>query len=103
MDEILASLGFPNLKYDELKPWEKDTFNSMLSAMEDSTLTLEKFKGFVSSIRDGLEHELTKPNLQKEEDIYLKARLKNIMLLESFLTTPARAKQELQRMLSNVK
>lgn len=102
MDELMKQLGFSNLKYSDLTPDEKVTFEQKLSLLEKNVLTIEREREFIAHMRFLVEQELTKPHLSHDEDLYLKARLKNLMLLESFLMTPERAKAELQRNLSVV-
>lgn len=102
MDDILKSLGFSDIKYDDLTPVERETFHSWLGAMNEAQITVEKIKGYVSSMKYAVESEITKPDLSVEYEMILRARLKNLMLIEAFLSTPARAKEELQRMLGNV-
>lgn len=102
MDEILASLGYSQLKYDDLKPHERETFHMWLQAIEQSEVTVDKIKLFIDSMKYAIEQDLTRHNLSHDEDLYLKARLRNLILISAFLSSPQQAKQQLQQMLGNV-
>lgn len=91
-----------NLKYEELKPAEKETLNVWLEAIQKGQLTLDKVKQYIASMKSAVEMELSKAKLDSREDSHLKARLRNYILLEAFLSTPERAKQELENVLSNI-
>ncbi len=105
MDELAKSLGINThgVKYSEMTPDEKKTFESMLDSVRKHTLSVDMIRDYIHSMRDAVEQELTRFDLTKEEDLYLKARLRNYMLLESFLISPERAKKELEKALKNVK
>lgn len=104
MDELAKSLGINThgAKYADMTPDEKQTFHAMLDTVKHRTLTIEDVRGYLGLMRSAVEQELTKFNLSKEEDMFLKARLRNYMLFESFLIGPERAKQELEKALKNV-
>ena len=99
LDEILTKLG---LKYEDLTASELETLNSWMSSLQQGQLTTEKVKEFIHSMRDMIENELTKTSHNSKQDIFLKARLRNCMLLEAFLTTPEKAKQQLERALAGI-
>jgi len=99
VDEILKRFG---LKYDDLKPAERETLHSWMEALNKNKLTLEGVKTYVSSMRDSVEAELTKTSLNSKEDIFLKARLRNYLLLEAFLSTPEKAKQALEKTIAGL-
>ena len=100
IDEILKR---HNLKYEDLTPAERETFHSMLGAVEKSVMTIEKLRNYLSAMRFSVEQELTKTDNGGKQDMFLKARLKNYMLLEAFLSTPERAKKALEEALGNLK
>lgn len=104
MDETLKALGFDlnGLKYEELNEAERNTLTQWLDSVQKNELTLDKIKEFVHSLRDNVEQEFCKPDLPKEQHLFLIARLRNIMLLESFLLGPERAKRALQQALKGV-
>jgi histidyl-tRNA synthetase len=108
IDEILDKLG---LKYEDLNPSEKETFHSMLSAVEKSKLSPEKLQEYIQHMKYSIEEELSKEpeytkvfifRFRNDRNIFLKARLRNYMLLEAFLMTPEKAKEALERALGNI-
>lgn len=99
IDEILKRF---NLKYDDLTIAEKDTLFSWTEALNQNQLSVERIKTYISQMRDAVEIELAKSTLGSKEDIFLKARLRNYMLLESFLTSPEKAKQAMERALAGI-
>jgi len=100
IDELLKKY---NLKYEELTPDERSTFSVMLDAIQQSALTVEKIKDFISSMKYAVEQEIVKTPANTKQDFFLKARLKNYMLLEAFLMSPVKAKKALEQSLSNFK
>ena len=105
-DEILEKIG---LKYEDLNSSEKETLNQWVQSMQKSSLTLEKVKESIQSMRYAVEQELiNEPETRffffiNRKQILLKARLRNYMLIEALLTSPERAKQALEQMLQGLK
>lgn len=99
LEEILTRL---NLKYEELTPEERETLNSWTSALSKGGLSIEQVKGYIKSMRDGVENELCSFKLDKSQDLYLKARLRNYMLLEALLSTPEKAKESVERAIAGL-
>lgn len=99
IDQILERLG---LKYEDLKPAERDTLATWMESLNKNQLTLEGVKGYIASMRDSVEQELTKTGHDTKQDLLLKARLRNYMLLEAFLSTPEKAKQALERAMAGL-
>ena len=100
IDELLKRR---NLKYEDLTAEERETFHSMLGAIEKSAMSISKIKEYLAAMRFSVEQELTKTDNGGKQDMFLKARLKNYMLLEAFLSTPERAKKALEEMIGNIK
>lgn len=94
IDDILEKF---NLKYEDLNSVERETLNSWLEVLDKNKLTLESIKTYIASMRDAVEQELTQTGHNSKQDIFLKARLRNYMLLEAFLSTPERARQALEK------
>jgi hypothetical protein len=93
VDDILEKAG---LKYEELKPQEKETLNTWMEALQKSQLSVEKIRDYITSMKQAVEMELTKANVGKKDDLFLKARLRNYMLIEAFLSTPEKAKEQIE-------
>ncbi len=49
-----------------------------------------------------VENELSKVGHESRQDIYLKARLRNLMLLEAMLTSPEKAKIRLEQAIAGI-
>lgn len=102
IDEILSKF---HVKYEDLSAIEKETLNSLLNAVQTQTLTTEKIKEAIGTMKRSVENELTdliKNNHSKEQDIFLKARLRNFMLLEDMLSGPDKAKRALEIAIANL-
>ena len=100
IDDLLTKLG---LKYEELNKLEKETLNTWMQSLRQNKLTLEQVRGYVISMRSAVEQDLVKAKLGKRQDIYLKARLRNYMLLEAFMDSPKKAEEALERSLAGLK
>ena len=81
------------INIEKLSSEEKQTYFTMLDAVRESQLSVEKLRDYIITMRDAVENELTKTDLTASQDLFLKARLKNYMLLESFLISPERAQK----------
>ena len=53
-------------------------------------------------MRDSVEQELTKTGHDSKQDLFLKARLRNYMLLDAFMTTPEKAKEQIENAISGM-
>jgi uncharacterized protein YoxC len=98
-DEILQKVG---LKYEDLTVEEKETLHSWVDAMRETGLSVAKIKEHIENMKYSVETELTDTKHGSKRDIYLKARLKNYMLLEALLSTPEKAQQALDRALAGI-
>ena len=96
MENILKKIN-PDLEYDKLTEEERSTLLTMSETLQKGELTVTSFKDFVQQMKYSVENELTKPDLNPNQDLYLKARLRNLMLIEAFLLSPERAKQAVER------
>ncbi len=112
IDNILEKVG---LKYDDLDTighaGEKEELNRMLTSLSQNQLTIEKVKTYISSMKFSVEQQLVdEPEFNyififkvlNRKQIYLKARLRNYMLLEAFLSTPEKAKEALDRAIAGL-
>lgn len=104
IDEILNKKG---LKYDDLSPEEKKTYNSLIDQANKARLTLDSLKEGITRMKETVEGALVdEPEYiyiigfkrLNPKNIYLKARLKNYLLIEAILLAPERAKAMLERM-----
>jgi len=104
MDETLKALGINlnGLKYDELNAAERETLHQWLDQVQKKEITVNDIREYIHKLRDNIEQEFTNWNLKKEQELFLRARLKNIMLIESFLLGPERAKKALEQAIKGV-
>ena len=104
LDEFLQKYG---LKYEDLDKkgfsGERETLNKWLDTLSKNQITVEGIKIYIQNMRYSVEMELTKTGLNKQEDTFLKARLRNYMLLEAFLVGPEKAKEQLVKNLKELK
>lgn len=91
-----------NLKYEDLEKSERETLNTWLNALSQNELTVVKVKDYISSMRSQVEQELSTTGFNNTQDIYLKARLRNYILLEAYLSTPEKAKEALEKALMGI-
>jgi len=99
VDTILKQF---NVKYEDLSVDERKTLNGMLESLGDNQLTVEKIKEYIHTMKDAVEQELTITGNNNLQDAFLKARLRNYMLLEAFLSTPEKARIALEKSLSRL-
>lgn len=115
MDEILEKYG---LNWDDLDTeghsGEKDALLKMEADMKASTLSVEKIREYVTSMREAVERNLVDepeyiyslplPFLKRENPKLreLKARLKNYLLLELFLSTPDKIRKVMEDNVANL-
>jgi DNA replication initiation complex subunit (GINS family) len=98
-DEIEAK----GIKIEKLTADEKQTYFTMLDAVRESQLSVEKLRDYIISMRSAVEQELINTELGVDQDLFLKARLKNYMLLESFLISPEKAKKAYDDMVATIR
>lgn len=122
MNQILEKVG---LKYEDLNAAERETLQTWMETLNQSSITIGHIKTYVSSMRESVEQDLTNikdaPNnwfqliayifplvgiikkwYQDQHQVALKARLRNYMLLESMLSTPEKAKQALDNAIAGL-
>ena len=93
--ELLANFGIA--KVEDLTADELPIFNKMLEVLNRAPLSIEDMKNYIIQSKDIVETLLVKTDNDSRKDLYLKARLENYRLLEAFLTSPAKAKQALEK------
>jgi hypothetical protein len=100
LEEIKSRLG---LSFEDLKSAERDTLMGWLNALDKQQVTPESILSYVSRLRQIVDTELATHKLSAKEDLYLKARLKNYILLEAFLRGPAEAKKAIEMYVKRLK
>lgn len=99
IDELLGRLG---LKFEDLNSAERETLNSWMQSLEQGDLTTDKIRGYISSMKFAVEEELSETSHNGKQDIFLKARLRNYMLFEAFLSSPEKAKERIERAIAGI-
>jgi len=99
LDQFLEKAG---LKYEDLNSVERETLNTWMEAFQKGQVSVERIKEYITAMREAVEQELAKSDLGSKQDLFLKARLRNYMLLDAFLTTPERAKQQVENAISGM-
>lgn len=99
IDEILTKL---NLKYEDLTVQERETLNGWMDSLQKGSVSVEKIKEYIKAMKESVENELTSVGHNNKQDIFLKARLRNYIMLDSFLSTPEKARASLERALAGI-
>jgi len=106
MDEIDKILKRRGLEYKDLSDAEKETYDDWLRALEKGQLSIDNVRDHITRMKYSVEEELSRePEYKKflifkfrnDNNILLKARLRNYLLLEAFLSSPERAKKAIER------
>ena len=99
--QILESFGIRD--YEELSSDEQTTLRGWVEKVEKAVITLEDVKRGLLVMREIVEAELVKEETRGRKDIYLKARLKNLILIETILNRPERARAALEGYISQAR
>ena len=99
LDKLLEKTG---LKFEDLNNEEQQTILTWTDTIQKGAMSITKIKEYITSMREAVETELSKADNNTKQDIFLKARLRNYMLLEAFLTTPEKAKKAIEIALSAI-
>ena len=100
LSNLLDKFG---VKYEDLTTAEKDTLNQWSKALASTELTLSDVKDHIRALIEAVERELATYNLNKDQDLFLKARLKNYLMISDFLTGPDKAKKYIEQSIQNIK
>lgn len=100
ISNLLEKFG---LKHEELNVAERETLDNWLKVLSEKQLTVEGVKEYIRKMIDGVEMELVGSDIPKTKDLFLKARLRNYLLLAAFLESPDKAKKALENQLKNIK
>ncbi len=98
-DTLLSKFG---VKYEDLNALEKETLTKWVENLSTKQLTVQIIKDHVAELIIAIEKELSAYDLPKEKDLFLKARLKNYLLLQDFLTSPDKAQKHIEESLKNI-
>jgi len=122
IDALLKKRG---LKFEELEPEEQETLNTWLDALNRSQINVPTIKEYISKMKDSVGHGLSELNetpndwlsiaaffipfvgiVRKwyldQKRLALTARLRNYILLESFLSSPEKAKKAIENAIAGM-
>lgn len=99
LGKILEKTGY---KYEELTKDERATLQRWSDGLTKNPINVAKIKEYLVLMRDAVELKLTETSHNSKQDLFLKARLKNYMLLEAFLAGPEKAKQAIEQAIANI-
>lgn len=100
LSSLLEKFG---VKYEDLTTAEKDTLQEWTKALASKELTLNDVKDHIRALIEAVERELANYNLKRDQDLFLKARLKNYLMISDFLTGPDKAKKYIEQSIQNIK
>lgn len=112
------------LTYEQLSEAERETLQSWQKVLNSNQLDIEDVRRFIKSMRVGIENELSvikevpvgwisifalfvpfygmiRKWYADQYRVGLEMRLRNVILIEAFLTGPATAKQALERQIAS--
>jgi hypothetical protein len=101
-----------NLKYEDLNPAERETLNNWMNTLSSRQLSLQDVKDYTAQLIVAVEREIAEIRESTslwtflfgwKKDFYAKARLKNYLMLQDFLTSPDRAQKYIEQSLNNLK
>ena len=99
LDKLLEKTG---LKFEDLSNDEKQTILTWTDTIQKGAMSITKIKEYITSMREAVETELSKADTNTKQDIFLKARLRNYLLLEALMESPDKAKEQLENMITGL-
>jgi len=99
-DNFLSKFG---LKYDDLREEEREYLVRMVERVSKKQVTVKDIEESIKGMIESVARELSSESLSRRKDVFLKARLKNYLLLYDILTAPEKAKKALEKQLKNAK
>lgn len=100
------------IKYDDLNAAERETLSQWHQMLAQRILTVGNVKDYVEQLIRAVEQELADVKestsfwsflFRRKKDIFLKARLKNYLMLYDFLTGPEKAQKYIEQSIQNIK
>jgi len=100
LEEFLSKIGVP---VEKLEEEEKRTLMQWLENLSQQRISLNDVENYIRKMADDVARELCEAEVSGKKDIFLKARLKNYLLLLDFLTAPRKARESLEKYLKGLK
>lgn len=89
--EVLKKLG---INYENLEEWEKQSFDEYEKRLATKEIKLDDVKDFVSFQISTLQSQLLSYDNSKDKDLFLKACLRNMMILSAFIGSSENQKKQ---------
>ena len=112
INEARKIRGEKILAFDTLTTAEREDIFKLAKAFEVKQITVDDIKTHLTSMRKFVENELTNAKMEKfslwsflfswKQDYYLKARLRNYMLLEDLLNSPENIRKHAEQQLGAI-
>jgi hypothetical protein len=101
-----------NIKYEDLNAAEKETLDTWYKALASRQITTSDIQDFIKRLIEAVERELADVKestsfwsflFRRKQDIFLKARLKNYLMIHDFLLGPEKARKHIEQSLQNIR
>lgn len=99
MEEFLKQFNF---SYEDLTTAERETLNGWLKIVTEKQVTVNDILTYCQRMIRTIEGELSEPDIPQNKDLFLKARLKNCLLLEQVITAPEKVRKQIEQALKNL-
>ncbi len=93
---LLSLLERLGIKYESLTSEEKQTYNEWNQAFQKPEATIADLKAFLPRQIEALEHQLMDYENKGPKDLYLKACLRNLKMIQAFILGPEQRKKWLE-------
>ena len=97
LNQLLEKLGLKSPR--ELSDLDQIEFRKWEEVLNRGSIAIEDCKAFLESQIQLLEQDLYKPDLTKEQDLFLKSQLRCFKMLLGFIENPEKAKEQLKNYL----
>lgn len=94
LHNLLEKLG---LKYEDLTEEEKKTYTEWNETLVQSEVTIGDLKKFIPSQIEQLEHSQNDYQNSKEKDLFLKAQIRNLKMIQAFILGPEQRRKWLEQ------
>lgn len=88
--EILKKL---NLKYEDLSSVERETLKSWENALREPSVSVKDLSDFIATQIELAEVQISDYSNDPKKDLYLKAVLRNLRMIQAFIQGPEQRKK----------
>lgn len=97
---LISLLEQMGIKYGSLTAEEKETYSQWNEAFQKPEATIPDLKAFLPRQIEAMEHQLLNYENTEKKELYLKACLRNLKMLQAFILGPEQRKKYLEDYLS---